>query len=140
MYLVPAPLHLPYKHPGHPAFSDLPPEALAELDAISAPAEYPSGTTLMRQGDPPNFVRILCHGRAKISTSSREGKTLLLNIANEGNVLGLASAIGHRRYETTAEAYGPCSVNQIQEKDFLLYLSRHSMVCWHALHDDGRGK
>jgi len=55
MSLAPT-LHLPYCRSGSDAFYSLPPEALSDLDAISAPVEYRNGTTLMRQGDPPRFV------------------------------------------------------------------------------------
>lgn len=132
MSLVPT-LHLPCFRSGSDAFYSLPPETLAELDAISAPVEYPSGTTLMRQGDPPHFVRILCNGRAKITTSSQDGKTLLLNIVSAGAILGLVSAVRRIKYETTAEAYGPCIVNEILDQDFLDFLIRHRNASWQVM-------
>ncbi|MGO8719622.1 MAG: Crp/Fnr family transcriptional regulator [Acidobacteriaceae bacterium] len=93
------------------------------------PVEYPAGATLMRQGDPAEFVRIVCGGRVKIYTSSQEGKTLLLSIASPGVILGLVSAIGQIPYETTAEAYGPCVVNEIRDGEFLTFLFRRRTVC-----------
>ncbi|MDR5729878.1 MAG: Crp/Fnr family transcriptional regulator [Terriglobia bacterium] len=116
-----------------PAFHNLPPHALAELDAISVPVEYPGGAILMRQGDRPDCIRVVCHGRVKIYTSSQEGKSLLLKIASEGEVLGLVPAIRGIPYEMTAEASGPCVVDEIQNKDFLTFLFRHKTVCWQAL-------
>lgn len=133
MSLSPASLHLPYSSSEHAAFTNLPPEALAELDAISALVGYPAGATLMRQGDPPEVVRIVCGGRVKISTSSQEGKTLLLNIASSGAILGLVSVIGKVAYETTAEAYGSCVVNEIRNEDFLAFLFRRRIVCWQVM-------
>ena len=76
----------------------------------------------MRQGDSPHFIRILSDGRAKISTASQDGKVLLLNIASVGTILGLVSAVRQIKYETTAEAYGPCMVNEITDGDFLNFL------------------
>lgn len=133
MSLTLASPHFALGRPERSAFSNLPSEALAELDAISVPVEYPAGAIFMRQGDPPNFVRILCQGRAKISTSSQEGKTLLLNIVSPGAVMGMVSAIGKIPYETTAEAHEPCMVKAIRDMDFLAFLSRHSTVCLQAL-------
>ncbi len=132
MSLVPT-LHLPCFRSGSDAFYSLSPETLAELDAISAPVKYPSGTTLMRQGDPPQFVRILCTGRAKITTSSQDGKTLLLNIVSSGAILGLVSAVRRIKYETTAEAYGPCIVSEILDQEFLDFLIRHRDASWQVL-------
>jgi CRP/FNR family transcriptional regulator len=133
MSLVPVSLHHPNYYSGSDAFYSLPPETLSELDAISAPVEFPSGTTLMRQGDPPHFVRILSDGRAKITTASQDGKVLLLNIAREGAILGLVSAIRRIKYETTAEAYGPCVVNEIADQDFLDFLFRHRNANWQVM-------
>ncbi|MES2220842.1 MAG: Crp/Fnr family transcriptional regulator [Acidobacteriota bacterium] len=112
------------------AFSHLPPETLADLDAISKGVEYRDEATLMRQGDAPQFVKILLDGRAKISTASQDGKVLLLNFANAGTILGLVSAIRQIKFETTAEAYGHCLVNEIDGQEFLDFLHRHRNACW----------
>ena len=87
----------------------------------------------MRQGDPPHFVRILCNGRVKISTASQDGKSLLLKIASPGAILGLVSAVRQSKYETTAEAYGRCSVNEISDRDFLDFLFRHRNASWQVM-------
>ena len=81
----------------HGAFHNLPPETLSYLDAISAPVEYQDGATLIRQGDPPHFIKLLCDGRAKITTASQEGKVLLLNIVSAGAILGLVAAVRQHR-------------------------------------------
>ena len=99
----PASVLQPYCHWGQVAFSNLTPEALADLDAISVRVEYRDGATLMRQGDLPHFVRIMCDGRVKISTASHDGKSLLPKIAGAGTILGLVSAGGQIKYETTLE-------------------------------------
>ncbi len=122
--------HLPYFRPGGGAFYGLPPEMLAELDAISTRLEYPNGTTLMHQGDASTGVKIICEGRAKISTASQDGKTLLLNIASKGVILGLVSAIRQINFETTAEAYGACVVDEIDNQEFLEFLLRHRNASW----------
>lgn len=133
MSLAPASLHLPDCRSQNGAFYSLPPETLAELDSISEHAEYPDGTTLMRQGDSPSVVKILYKGRAKITTSSQDGKTLLLNITSAGAILGLVSAIRRIRHETTAEAQGPCLVNEIHDRDFFDFLFRHRNASWQVM-------
>jgi CRP/FNR family cyclic AMP-dependent transcriptional regulator len=125
MSSAPVLFHLPCCRTGSDAFHGLPPETLTELDAISSTIEYPNGTTLMRQGEFPHLVRILCDGKVKISTSSQEGKILLLSIAGKGTILGLVSAIRKINYETTVDAYGTCLVNEISNGDFLDFLFRN---------------
>jgi CRP/FNR family cyclic AMP-dependent transcriptional regulator len=133
MSLVPASRRLPDRCSQAGAFDKLPPETRVELDFISEPVEYQDGTTLIRQGDSPYVVKILCRGRAKITTSSQAGKTLLLNITNAGGILGLVSAIRRIKYETTAEAQGPCVVNEINDHDFFDFLFRHRDANWQVM-------
>ena len=87
----------------------------------------------MRQGDRPHFVKILCIGRAKISTASQDGKSLLLKIASPGAILGLVSTVRQIQFETTAEAYGPCIVTEIPDRDFLAFLFRHRTASWQVM-------
>ncbi|MFZ0516529.1 MAG: Crp/Fnr family transcriptional regulator [Acidobacteriaceae bacterium] len=133
MSLSPAPLLHPCCRAEQKAFYGLLPETLCDLDAISTPAEYGSGMTLMRQGDASHIVRILCDGQAKISTASPDGKTLLLSIVGAGAILGLVAAVRQIKYETTAEAYGPCLVNQIADHDFLDFIFRHRIASWQVM-------
>lgn len=133
MSLSPAFPLFPYFRAAHGAFHNLPPETLSDLDAISALVEYRDGDMLMRQGDPPHYVRILSAGRAKISTSSQSGKSLLLNIVSAGAILGLVAAVRRMNCETTAEAHGACIVNKIADQDFLGFLFRHRDANWQVM-------
>ncbi len=132
MSLAPT-LHLPCFRSESCAFHTLPPTTLADLDSISQPVEYPDQTTIMRQGDLPYRVKILYKGRAKITTSSHAGKALLLNITSTGAILGLVSAIRRIKYETTAEAYGPCVVHEIHDQELFDFLFRHRNANWQVM-------
>ena len=50
----------------------------------------------------------------KLSTTSRDGKVLILKIAEPGDVLGLSAVISGSTYELTAETAGPCQVNFVE--------------------------
>jgi CRP/FNR family transcriptional regulator len=72
--------------------------------------EYPRGAFVFREGDTSNAVFVLCSGKVKVSTTSREGRTMILRIADAGDVLGLSSALTGSEYEVTAEVLEPCRV------------------------------
>ncbi|HXZ33047.1 MAG TPA: Crp/Fnr family transcriptional regulator [Terriglobales bacterium] len=57
---------------------------------------------------------MLCSGKVKLSTTSREGKVLILRIAQAGEVLGLSAGISGQPFEVTAETTEPCQVNFIE--------------------------
>src|SRR6516164_7416820 len=79
-------------------FCNLPPAAVQRLAAITSAATYPKGATLFVEGQSPRGVFILCSGKVKLSTSSADGKTLILRIADAGEVLGLAAVVSGKEY------------------------------------------
>src|SRR5208282_4631613 len=77
-------------------------------------------------------VYIVCGGRVKLSTTSRDGKTLILRIAQSGEVLGLHASVSGKPYELTAETLQPCQLDFIKRDDFLNFLQKHADACLHA--------
>ena len=62
---------------------------------------------------------LLCAGRAKLFTTSPEGRILIFRIAEAGEFLGLSSLILNSPYPASAETVGPCNVNFIDRRDFV---------------------
>jgi CRP/FNR family transcriptional regulator len=73
-------------------------------------------------------VFILCSGRVKLSTSSADGRTLILRIADQGEVLGLPATVTEKSYELTAEVIEPTQANFIPRQDFLNFLREHGEI------------
>ncbi len=63
---------------------------------------------LFVEGQVPRGAFVLCSGRVKLSTTSREGKVLILKMAEPGDALGLSAVISGTPYELRAETAGPC--------------------------------
>lgn len=103
-------------------FCNLSREALAKLQAIKATSIYPKGTLLCLEGQPPRGIYVLCAGRAKLSTTSAEGKSIILRIAEPGEVLGLTAAVSNTPYEATIETMEPSQANFISQSDFVHFL------------------
>jgi len=106
-------------------FCNLPPSAVQGLASITSAASYPKGATLFVEGQSPRGVFILCNGRVKLSTSSADGRTLILRISEPGEVLGLPATVTGKPYELTAEVIEPTQANFISRQDFLLFLREH---------------
>src|SRR5579872_3321817 len=62
---------------------------VAAMDGIKFTGVYPKGSLLFVEGEQPRGLFILCSGRAKLTTSSTEGKTLIVKIAGPGEILGV---------------------------------------------------
>jgi len=73
-------------------------------------------------------VFILCSGRVKLSTTSADGKTLIVRIADPGEVLGLPATVTEKAYELTAEVIEPTQANFIPRQEFLNFLRQYGEV------------
>jgi CRP/FNR family transcriptional regulator len=103
-------------------FCDLPNQALARLQDIKATSVYPKGALLCLEGQPPRGIFVLCTGRAKLITTSAEGKSIILRIAEPGEVLGLTAVVSNSAYEATIETLEPSQANFISQTDFVRFL------------------
>ena len=109
-------------------FCNLPPAALQRLSEITSASSYPKGATLFVEGQAPRGVFILCGGRVKLSTSSTDGKTLIVRISEPGEVLGLPATVTGKPYELTADVLEPTQANFISRKNFLDFLREYGEV------------
>jgi CRP/FNR family cyclic AMP-dependent transcriptional regulator len=108
------------------------PAVLRSVDEVSHHSVMPGGAVLFVDGQTPRGVFILCSGRVKLSTTSKEGKVLILKQAEAGEVLGLSAAISGTNYEMTAETASPCQLNFIGRQDLMTLLENDSEVGMHA--------
>jgi CRP/FNR family transcriptional regulator len=107
------------------AFGDLPPAIVRELESVSITNHYPTGAVLFHEGQPARGVYILERGLVKFSVCASDGRTLILRIAQAGETLGVASTVGGRDYEATAEAQQPCDVTFIRQSDVVRMMRVH---------------
>lgn len=66
------------------------------------------GTTIFAEGQAAQSVYILRGGRIKLSVTSREGKTMILRIAEAGQVIGLSAALTASEYVSPANSCHGC--------------------------------
>jgi CRP/FNR family cyclic AMP-dependent transcriptional regulator len=113
-------------------FCNMATDSLTTLDALKFTSVYPKGSLLFVEGEQPRGVFILCSGRAKLTTSSTEGKTLIVKIAEPGELLGASSSLLGKPYEVSAETIEPAQVNFVKREDFLRFLTTHPEACMHT--------
>jgi CRP/FNR family cyclic AMP-dependent transcriptional regulator len=113
-------------------FCGLSPDVLKLLSAASHLSTYPGGAVLFVEGQMPRGAFVLCSGKAKLSTTSREGKVLILKIAEAGEVLGLSAVIAGEPFELTAETAGPCQVNFVEREALIRLMEKNGEFGLHA--------
>ncbi len=104
----------------------LPQDLMAEFNAMGHRTLFPANATLMTEGQIPRGVYIACCGRAKLSVRARDGKTIILKIAGDHQVLGLSAVVAGGPSLVTVTTIELCQVKFIERDSFLRLIERSS--------------
>ena len=113
---------------GDHLFCNLQAQAGQRLNEIKSTAVYPKGAMLFIEGQIARGVFVLCSGRVKLSTTSREGKTIITKVSDSGDVLGLNAVVSNVPYEVTAEMMEPGQANFIPRDSLQLFIKEFPEV------------
>jgi CRP/FNR family cyclic AMP-dependent transcriptional regulator len=113
-------------------FCGLSPEVLKSFSAATRPTTYPGGALLFVEGQTPRAAFVLCSGKVKLSTTSREGKVLIVKVAEAGEVLGLSAVVSGTPYQVTAETTVPCQVNFVEREALLRLIEKNGELGLHS--------
>jgi CRP/FNR family transcriptional regulator len=112
--------------------------ALRAFNEIKHTAVFPGGVVIFVEGQTPRGVFMLCQGQAKLCTTSRDGKALILRIAKPGEVLGLDAIVTGKPHQVTVQTMQPSQLNFVKGEDFLRFLQEHSDACLRAVQQISR--
>ncbi len=110
---------------GERQFCNLEHKSVETLDALKFTTVHAKGALLFVEGEDPRSVYVLCSGRVKLTMASSDGRTLIVRIAEPGEVLGATAAVLGQPYEVSAETIEPAQVNVIKREHFLEFLRQH---------------
>src|ERR1700692_2873861 len=72
----------------HPYFCDLDPEAFDQLCRYAKHSTLKRGATIVSRGDPGSSLIAVISGTVKISVSSADGRSAILNLIGPGEIFG----------------------------------------------------
>src|SRR5579864_2721345 len=105
-------------------YKSLSPAVRDELSKQEKRAIVPAGTNLIGEAVTPERMIAIERGSVEISVPAG-GRTISLNVAGEGKVLGLQSIIAGALPEIEATTLEECTISFISRKDFLKVLEQH---------------
>src|SRR5579884_310430 len=97
-------------------------DSLAVFGQLGISTYYPKAAILFFEKQMPRNVLLLSSGQVKLSMTSRDGKSLILRIADAGDLLGLHAVLTNTPYELTAETASPCMVLSVRKEKFFHFL------------------
>ena len=109
-------------------FCNLSGDALENFETLGKLIAYPSRATVFSEGEPVSSVFVVCSGQLKLSTTSREARTMILRLVGPGDLLGLSAALSKHPHEVTAETLEPTQLKSIPLADFLRFFEEHAEV------------
>jgi CRP/FNR family transcriptional regulator, cyclic AMP receptor protein len=117
------------------AFGNLPPVIAEALEQAAVTTTYPVGAVLFAEAQAPRGVFIVRRGRVKLSVCGSDGRTLILRIAEAGELLGIASVISGHEYEATAETQELSEISFLRQSDLLRLMRLHGeFALWVTQH------
>ncbi len=106
----------------HPIFCDLDPEALDQLCRYAKHSSLKRGATIVSKGDPGNSLIAVISGTVKISISSPDGRSAILNLIGPGEIFGEVAVLDGLARTADATANTNCEIYVIDRRDFLPFV------------------
>ena len=106
----------------HPIFCDLDPEALDQLCRYAKYATLKRGATIYAKGDPGNSLVAVISGTVKISVSSADGRSAILNLIGPGEIVGEVAVLDGRARTADCTANTNCEIFIIDRREFLPFV------------------
>ena len=106
----------------HLLFRDLPAPIIERIGSYMKIRKIPRGGTIFTKGDPGTGLIGVLGGSVKISVASVDGRDIVLNIIQPGEIFGeIALLDGHPR-TADAAAMSDCELMVIERRDFIQFL------------------
>jgi len=100
-------------------------DSLRAFEKVRFTSWYPDGAVLFVEGQVPRGAYMLCQGRVKQIMASSEGKTIIMRVAEAGELLALDSVVSGKAHGVTTETLQPCQVDFVRREDFLKLLHEY---------------
>jgi CRP/FNR family cyclic AMP-dependent transcriptional regulator len=106
----------------HQIFCDLDPEAFDQLCRYAKHTTLKRGEAIFSKGDPGNSMIAVISGTVKISVSSAEGRSAILNLIGPGEIFGEMSVLDGQPRSADCTANTACEIFVIDRREFLPFL------------------
>ncbi|MGA2289508.1 MAG: Crp/Fnr family transcriptional regulator [Bradyrhizobium sp.] len=106
----------------HSMFCGLDPEALDQLCRYARHSTLKRGATIFSKGDPGNSLIAVISGTVKISISSADGRSAILNLIGAGEIFGEVALLDGLARTTDAIASTNCEIFVIDRREFIPFV------------------
>jgi CRP-like cAMP-binding protein len=106
----------------HPIFCDLDSDALDQLCRYAKHATLKRGSTIFSKGDHGNSLVAVISGTIKISISSPDGRSAILNLIGPGEIFGEVALLDGQARTADCTANTNCEIFVIDRREFIPFV------------------
>ena len=91
--------------------------------------KFAADEVVFEKGDAGDSLYSIVEGRIGITTTSEDGKEIVLNILDAGDVFGEIALLDGKERTAGAVAMSPAILLRVDRTQFLPFLERHPQLC-----------
>ena len=113
----------------HFLLKHLPEKDLKRLEAFAKTRRFKAKEPVFMKGDPASGMMAVVAGRVRISSYSSDGREIVLNVINPGEVFGEIALIDGGERTADATAMEDTELMILERRDFVPFLERNPELC-----------
>jgi CRP-like cAMP-binding protein len=113
----------------HFLFGKLSPDEIDTLLHYARVERYPAGEEIYAKGSPGQSMMAVLRGTAKMTSVSRDGKEIVLNIMHPGEIFGEIALLDGEERSADAVAMTDCDILVLHRRDFMPILEKRADIC-----------
>ncbi len=114
-------------------FREISSSELDKILAFSSERHFSDSQIIFQKGDVGGNLLVVLDGKVRISTSSDDGKEIILNTIFQGELFGEIAFIDGLERSATATAIGESSLLTIRRSDFIPFLKKNPEISIYLL-------
>lgn len=112
----------------HFLLRQLEPAALDRMLQMVAERSFKHNQVVFQKGDPGTSMMAVARGRVKISAYSEDGKEIILNIVEPGQIFGEIALLDGKERTADATAMGPTTLLVLDRREFVPFLESNPKI------------
>lgn len=112
----------------HFLLAQLGPDELDRLVAMATERSFRGGQVIFQKGEPGTSLMAVLSGRVRISAYSEDGKEMILNIVEPGQLFGEIALLDGKERTADATAMGSTALLVLDRRHFVPFLERNPKI------------
>jgi CRP/FNR family cyclic AMP-dependent transcriptional regulator len=114
-------------------FRNLDPDVIERIAALGSTVELAGNQVLFLKGDEGDALYGVLGGRIRISSGDADGKEIILNIIDPGDIFGEIALLDGKPRTADASAMAPSQLLRVQRSDFLGLMAAEPRLTQHLM-------